>query len=545
MLKRKFAFTALAALLLQAPFAIGQTVVWRAAAGEDGDIAAPGLPNGVNRGFTDALLGDVGAGQVGFRVYDPDTNAGYWARKQGVLKRYTQLGVIGDLGPGRSGGESTHMFRSITTGGSGAAADGQRAFLARAGDPASPDNATYGLWRWDTNRNIEVARVLTDGSLGPGLGSGWVFPNAADFTSGRAMSGGRVLLSADVTSPTGASSHLIAKHVPGQGNLPCLRSGANDNPALSPGLSPGDSFSSGWSFSNLSLTPEGRVYGNFDASGSRAGIWEICDGAPRAIVVDDESGVRGPEIGIATATFTSDIYPPYPGDVGTFAFFAYFRSTPSDSSRLGLFRNDGASNRPLAMNDAAGAYGPNWEGSTWRVFDTDSLSVAGEYASFEGGVNTADGGNPNGLWRVRAGGTPELVALIGLTGPYGPEPNRTWRSIGASAVLSNGDIVLEAETDPNDDYALWLLQAGRAPRRILQPGQSASVPTATGVVQAAVNSFDVPGGGAMYSRGGDSWIGADGTILISASVNGYGGTTLLMAQPSNPVDLIFENGFDG
>jgi hypothetical protein len=534
---------ALAAASIHVPGALAQTVPWRVVAAESGGVVVAGLPAS-GRFIYDVSVGDVGAGLVGLRVSSPDSSAGYWARQQGTFKRYTQLGVTGVQGPGRSGAEATHVFNSVSSGGSGAGADGQRAFLARAGAPGAPETATWGLWRWNTAHNVEVARVLTDGALGPGLGAGWVFPNASDFTSGRMMNGGRVLLDADVTSPTGASSHLIAKHVPGQGNQPCIRAGSTD-PSLAPGLSAGDSFTTSWSFSNLALTPEGRVYGRFSASGSRSGIWEICDGAPRAIAANNEAGARGPDIGVATATYTGDIYAPYPGNDGAIAFFASFRPTSGDSSRLGLFRNDGAGNRPLAINDASGDYGPHWEGSTWRVFDTDSLSVAGEYAAFGGGVTTGDGGNPAGFWRVRAGVAPELVALIGLVGSYGPEANRTWRSFGASAVLANGDIVIEAQTDPGDEHALWLLQAGHAPRRILELGQSVAVPTASGNVQAALTSFDVPNGGALYDRGGDGWIGADGTILIGAGVNGYSDTSWLIAQPSNPIDRIFRNGFDG
>ena len=84
-----------------------------------------------------------------------------------------------------------------------------------------------------------------------------------------------------------------------------------------------------------------------------------------------------------------------------------------------------------------------------------------------------------------------------------------------------------------------------APRRILQNGQNVGVPTATGTVQAALTTFDLPNGGALTSRGADGWIGLDGTILIAAGINGYSGTSWLMAQPSNPIDRIFRNGFEG
>jgi hypothetical protein len=314
---------------------------------------------------------------------------------------------------------------------------------------------------------------------------------------------------------------------------------------FSPGLGSGTFQSSPWA---LSATPEGTFYGHFATSNSREGIWEICNGAPQPIVVDEETGTRGPDIGIDTAYFSDFYQGPIPGAAGTFSFFADYRRSPADSSHAGLFWHDGASNRPLAINDDDGIFGPAWQGSTWRTFYTSSLSGAGEYAAFQAGVNTADGGDPDGLWRVRAGGTPELVALIGLIGAYGPEPNRTWRSFSDTAVLANGDIVAEATTDPGAERALWLLQSGHSPRRIFMTGQSVSVPIATGTGQTAVSGWSLPqedGDGAQYSRGIDSWIGADGTILIEASLEDYSGTTLLSAQPSNPIDRIFRNGFDG
>ncbi|HEY0180495.1 MAG TPA: hypothetical protein VGC30_12820, partial [Dokdonella sp.] len=180
-------------------------------------------------------------------------------------------------------------------------------------------------------------------------------------------------------------------------------------------------------------------------------------------------------------------------------------------------------------------------------FYYDTLSSAGGYASIEADLDTSDGGDPHGLWRLRADGSPQPVALIGLVGDYGPEPNRTWRSFSDSAILANGDIVLEAYTDPGDERALWLLQDGRAPRRLFMNGQTVTVPTGTGTGQSAVSGWSLPnetGDGAQYSGGADSWIGADGTILIQASLVDYAGTTLLMARPSNPIDPVFGNGFD-
>ncbi len=531
---------ALAAALVYAPLVPAQTAAWRVVAGEDSRVVTTGMPNGTGRSLTDAILGDAGGELVGLRVTSPDSLAGYWARTPGTFVRYTELGVTGVRGPGRQGAEAGHVFQNIVSGDGASAPDGQRVFAGRAGEPGSSTNNSYGIWRWDGTRNVEIARAQTDAVLGPGLGAGWRFADASGFAVGRAMNGGNVVLDADLLSPTNASGRAIVRHVPGTGNRPCLRAGATEA-ALAPGLAAGDSFHTGWTLTDsVSVTREGRVYGVFDATGSRGGIWEICAGNPRAVAVDDETGARGPDIGIATATFSNDFEAAQPGLPNQLYFFNYFRRTSGSSSEYGLFWHDGSRNRPMAYRDTTGYYGPNWIDATWLTFNPETLSANGAYAAFTARVETTDGGNPTGFWRVRTGQRPELVALIGIPGQYGPEPTRTWVSFGASAVLANGTIVVEARTNPGDVNALWALEAGRAPRKLLEPGQAVTVATTTGNLQATVSTFDLPGYGSDSSRGRDRWIGADGNVLVSATVATYG-QVLLLAQAS---DRIFRGTLD-
>jgi hypothetical protein len=90
---------------------------------------------------------------------------------------------------------------------------------------------------------------------------------------------------------------------------------------------------------------------------------------------------------------------------------------------------------------------------------------------------------------------------------------------------------------------LWLLKAGAAPRRVLTVGQVVNVPTTSGVVADTVQSFSIDTGSVLAGGGTDSWVGADGGVLVQATLATHGGVRLL-AVPSNPVDLIFRNGFD-
>lgn len=544
MSKKTLLAAAVAAALALPALAPAQDVPWRVVIGSSSSITALGLPSG-SRSFTDFAIGDVGNGYFGVRMTGPDTAQGYWASRQGTWTQYLKTGVTGaTTGPGRTGAEAGHVFQDYVTDQGYAGADGQRAYVARAGAPGDTTNATWGVWRWDTTKNVEVARALTDGALGPNLGTGWVFQNSSGFATPRAMNGGQVLINADVTSPTGLGRRYLSKSVPGQGVVPCALRYSTD-PDLAPGIVAGDSFDTSWGMgTNLSVTPDNRVYLLAATNQGRDGIWEVCDGAPRAVVVDNETGARGPDIGLATATFV-DFNAAQPADGDQFYFFASYRPTSSDSSRWGLFWHDGASNRPLAMNDAANVYGPGWQNATWNSFSTSSLTSAGEWTVFQASIRVpADGATPSGLWRAKAGGTPELVALLGIAGAYGPEANRTWDSFYGNAVLANGDVLVDARTQPGSEYALWLLKRGAAPRRILKAGQSVSVPTGSGVQQAALTSYSIPSGAATYNRGADGWISADSSMVIEANLNGFSGRVLITSTPDNPIDKIFANGFE-
>ncbi len=524
--------------------AFAQDVPWRVVLGSNASVTVPGLPAGT-RSFSDEQLGHVGAGTVGVRLTSPSVAAGYWALKQGTWTQFTKNGVSGaSVGPGRTGPEATHVFVSILTGGNSIGTDGQRAFIASAGVPGDPNTTTWGVWRWDTTKNVELVRGLVEGANGPNLGflgTGWVYQNSSTtFQNTASMNNGQVLINAYVTSPSGQSRQYLAKSVPGQPVTPCALRNATD-PSLAPGLAAGDYFSSTWIFSDLSVTQQGRVYGALSTSQGRVGIWKLCEGAPQALAVNSETGVRGPDIGIATATFTSfSSANPAVGD--TFNFFATYRRSSGETSRQGLFWHDGTTNRPLAINDAANLYGPHWNDAIWSSFNFSSLSTAGEWSAFQGAAVASDGGTPSGLWRVHTGGSPELVALIGLV-QYGPEPNRTWDAFYGNAVLANGDIIIEARTQPGSEYAVWLVKKDGTKQRILKVGQSVSVPTTSGIVQSTVTSYQLPGGAAAYGRGGDSWIGTDGSLLIPVSLSTYG-SSLITALPSNPVDKIYANGFD-
>ena len=535
-----------------------QINTWQLVAAETTRIAAPELPVGV-REFFDESVGDYGLGQLGFRVLSPAAAAGYWVNRNGALVRYTQLNSNGLFGPNRAGAESAHQFDSVRPGKSSIAPDGQRSFLGRAGDPANAAGASNGIWRWDSGQNIEIARGGASGLLGPGLGADWRFINTRAFVEeARMLQGGQVLIHADVFSATDPESRLLARHVPGVGNQPCMRVGATDG-ILSPGLEPGDKFQGNSSPTAIGVAIDGRVYVRNTAvlTGPRliSGIWEICSGPPRAVAVIREGGARGPNIGVVGAQFAAfkGLVPPLPDRSNGLYFLAeYCRAVdPCDSPvgvpQVGLFHHQSGSNVGIAYNDANGFYAPNWMNSRWKFFDAASLSVAGAYTSFVSSVTATDTTERIGLWRVRSGQRPELAAMLGSVEPaYAPEAGRTWASFAASAVFSNGDVVLAARTNPGDSYAIWLLARGQAPRRVLSPGQVVTLLTQSGPLQETVGSFALPAAGGDYASGKDGWVAADGTLLLRVRMVGDISENVLISTKLNVPDpfAIFTDGFE-
>jgi hypothetical protein len=525
------------------PSVHAQSLALQVIAGDSSNVVTPDIPPSASRTLNDISVGDVGDSLFGFRLQGAAVAEGYWAATGSRVQRYAALGTAAAAGPGRSGAEAAHQFLSLPSGGGSVSPDGQRSFAARAGDPAATLNASHGQWRWDGVRNIEFARGSTDGVLGPGLGAGWVFPNSAGFGEARMLDAGHAVLIAEATNALAGTQRIIARHVPGSGNLPCMRTGTTE-PALAPGITAGDSFANTTlSFNRVSAALDGRLYARLAVSGSREGIFELCDGAPRAFAADNDTGALGPDIGITGARFTGfATMPPQPSGDGVM-FFANWNA-PSQPTRVGLFHHDGASNRGIAYTEPSGFFGPNWENATWRSFDVDSLSVAGDMAAFEAGLETG-GGDPVGLFRVRAGGSPELVALIGVVGgPYDPEDGRTWRTFDAIAVFDNGDIVLDATTNPDSTRDLWLLRQGQAPRRLLSPGAALRVPTSLGPVDTTITSYNIPQGGVRTADGTDTWIGIDGTLFFSAQAAGFGRVLLTARAPTFPPFTVHRDGFE-
>lgn len=531
-----------------APVTAQVAPTWRVVAGESASVVSPDLPVGTNRDFDNVSIGDAGRDLFQARVTWPSALVGYWAQHNGRFVHYSQTGTASARGPGRIGAEADHVFNTLYTDQGFAAPDGQRVFLAQAGT-STGTVLSHGLWRWDGTANIEIARGGTDGPLGPNLGTDWVFRNNT-VLDGRMRNDGEALIYAEVDSPTGARSYVLGLHDPDSGNRTCMRQGDTD-PSRAPGLMPGDSFGTlETDLSRFSIARSGRIHGRMTASGSRVGLWEFCDGPPRAIAATGEGGALGPGVGDAAARFTNfTSQAPQPASRDRLVFFADWR-LPSQNERLGLFMHDGTGNPAIVWNEPTGFHGPNWNNATWSGFYTAKMSVAHDYVTFVADMNTGDGATPQGLFRMRIGERPQLVALRNLTNPaYRPDPDRTWASFDAMAVLSNGDILLSAETNPNSRRDLWLLREGVAPLRLLGNGTPISVRTPQGTVQTTITNFSITSfsgvpSGVRTAAGIDGWVGTDGTVSVLASTATHGRVLITTKLDVPNPDIIFVGDFE-
>lgn len=526
-----------------------QLATWRVVSGTESAVSVPGLPAGTRLMYDEAIASG-GQQRFGMRLGSPTPATGYWAYSGALWQHYAAENVADLRGPGRVGAEANHQFLSLANSWGIAAADGQRLFAARASDPAQTLFATYGLWRFDGSRNVEIARASTDGVFGPGLGVNWTFPNNANFPEGRMLAGGQAIFQNEVISPGGATTRMLARHVPGQGNVPCLRVSATET-ALAPGITAGDSFLNFSNFATrLMVSPSGRVIARFTTSASIEALFELCNGAPRALAVTQETGNRGPQVGQTNAVFTAfSTVPPMHGVDRDFFYIATWRVAPNPN-RESLFRHINGQNIGIAYNESSGFNGPNLQGvglqgSTWNDFSDPDLTTTGDYSAFVASVNTPESTTLSGVWRVRAGQRPEPLALLNLaSGSYIPEAGRSWRSFDSLAVFANGDVLLNATTNPNSVRDLWLLRAGQPPQRVLSSGTQVNVPTSQGNVLSTVSTISIPDGGAAHGYGQNSWTTPDGALLVRVS-SSPSGTLLLTNKAAVPdPNVLLQAGFE-
>lgn len=476
---------------------------------------------------------------------DPNASiGGTWLRTGSgfvpVARRFTS----GALGPARQGAESNHQFIDLTQFEDAGPGPGTT-FLASAGEPGG-SAPTFGLWRWQDGRNLELARYGTDGALGPGLGAGWRFrgTNVSAMALNTGPNG--AALAQSVSSPTDAVRAALVLLRP-DGNRPCL---LQDDPsaALGPNLGDGSAFL----FGTYRTARHGERW-FVNATASREGLWQVCGGPPRPIAVVQGSGSLAPDVGTASARFTTIRTLPRPLADEALAFIASYDIDGSGPMpiRGGLWRHRAGSNQLLAQTgDGSVAFGPNYQDAVFEFIDNVSASfdAAGTFIALETSALTPQNQRINGLWRWRAGTPAEPVALEGQGGAVAPGPGQAFTRIDRWKLFANGDIVAEAQVSGGPS-GLYLFAPGRAPRLVLAAGQSITLDGIGSPSAATVDAFALLEGsdiGAADSAiGVDGWSSDDGTIALSATITrGTDRAAVLIRSTITDVGLLFGDGFE-
>lgn len=531
-------------------------------------ITVPGTPapGSYEIALPGPVISDSNIGNLNFVFRLANSDYNLWRELSGSLQPYAQIGVSGSTGPGRTGAESGHVFRRLTNASttyvfSDTNQQDACVFTGYAGDPAATlDNSPIGAWISNAAGNTEFARFDTDGALGPALGAGWSFQSLGgpnNFGTLHALPNGAVLAQAGVRSPTPPNLPYVAlvRHQPGVGNVACSVT-QSTNPAWAPGVLGNDYFEA---IRYASSSPRGEIYaaGNIARMtpiAVRNGIWQFCAGAPQVKVISQNTGALGPNIpGNANAVFTSVLPNIAPSTAGSFYFTG--KSENTVPTFKGIFHHSLGSNQPVLLNGVEGALGPQVAGF---VFDTileyDPIS-AGPFAVVRATIRPVSGStSTTGLWRLRANGSAEPVAIIGNTGEFAPAPGRVWRDLDLFNIFENGDVIIQAATtnppDLLDTVSVWRIRPGRAPEEILKKGDLVRTPTAAGIVMRAVRFIDRPGAGSAAIReygGDDSWIGASGQALVKVEIEPMENFSFrspwVRAQVTD-LDVILQDGFE-
>lgn len=516
-------------------------------------IVLPQLPpTSESYSIESATMADRGTPLLSFALTRPTLPHEHWVEQGGQRVPIARTGVSDATGPGRGGAEAGDVFLQIQSDRDGFGT-AHRVFAAIAGAPGSTDNP-QSVWRWDGTRNIEIARnrVGSESPLGPGLPPGWMFYTLKPFGSfrdveARALPGGEAVMNVQIYgNGPGNLRDAVVHHRPGAGNRACLFA-YDAGPDWSPDVAGIGTFSAGAGPDMLAVSPRGEIYslasttGVEDVPGSaRAGIWRLCDGAPRALALTGDSGALGP--GMGSATFTG-IYPLLAtGRPGEVLFTA--KGQADSGAFFGLFRHapDGG-HSPVLLRGVEGELGPKLPGWVFKDIDIDyQVRAAGRYGVLKAAASPlADPQqSTRGLWYLTPedGATP--LALLGDTGAYAPAPGRQWMEFYRFAVFDDGDVVVFAEVSNPGESSIWRLRPGQAPQKVLGHGTIVDVPTAAGVVQRPVSLIYSMSPSRVAAPGDDGVFNASGFALQSVELQGYDASVIVRG---NATDRLFADGF--
>lgn len=526
----------LALFLLSTADASAQSATWRVAAAESSSGIRPaGFPADVS-GYASQQLG--ASGLMSLRLTAPSAASTLWTQTpDGSLRPVARPTTADALGPGRSGAEAGHVFSTIWHEDYSVAAP-FNLFAATAGPVGGGTTSfTVGLWLNDGTRNLEIARGGVDGVLGPNLGPEITLVSttgSGNLALGRIqiLPGNAFALGARLDTPAGRRDGVLLRPFNGVFSACALQGSAE--PALRPNVSgiEADQFRE---LNGLAQGAGGELYTFGTASllvlsPINAGIWRVCEGNPAGRALTRRRDTLGP--GIAGSpraeflSFTSSLSPLGSGAL-LYAARARLDAEVSTSPLLdAVFYNDGSGNRPLVAQAETGSRGPGIANHTYSGFTSfRGERVAALLADVRETGSTVD---QRGLWRLAPDRPAEPVALAGASGTLAPAPGDVWLSFDDALALANGDLITVATSRPNgvNTRAVWRFRPGRAPQRLLGPGDPVSYRDNAGVERTGlIDRIDALNGSQLPGYAGDEgWINTEGDALVEGRIQGNAAT---------------------
>lgn len=522
---------------------------------ESGAFLAPGFaPTSVRDLGGDGMAVADGADTIRFQLGAQGDAAlqGLW-RYDGALSRpIARLGVTGAQGPGRV--ETDHVFFAVGADQPFArpeqGGDGRLAFVGRAGSAAlGAAQASRGLWLHDGVRNVEIARAGHTGALGPGLGAGVVFEDADAFVRRLILArAGRLVAHARVGSTV--FDEVLLTFEDGAWR-PCAADGSAD-PDLAPGVASArfDNLGSGWAYA---VDPAGRVYGVNRLDTGRFGVWRYCDGAPRALALENAAGSLGP--GLAPASrFTDLSREPLPLVAGAVAVYGIAKTDDlaGTPALAGYFRLHPDGNRPIALALRDDATGPPLDHAIFQAFPARA-AVNGGWLTFEAEVQRP-AGVVAGYFRHHDEHGLETVALADSP-DSGPTPGTLWATLLDLFPAPNGDVVVYAAVCARagggatcadvPQPSLWRVPRVGAPQRVLGPGDTLrfATPEGAGSARIAEVARDGTSGSSADADGRDGWISRAGVAALEIRAVGDVTVHHVRATVFDP-GALFGDGFE-
>lgn len=413
-----------------------------------------------------------------FLFYDVAANSG-WSNASGSLTRVYQIGTDGSLGPNMGSGVS---FSSL---GNTVFNNGRLASVATITGTNVNTGNNRGLWINENGSWSLIARIGTEGSVGPNLGAG---VRISSFGQSHALNAtGKVSFSGFVsgTGVTTSNDEVIWTNTQ-SGITPVAREGAEG--PLGPNMGPG-----------ITLKSAGPAFS-------------------RAHTINSKNTIvfRGAALDTATSLQT-----------------------------LGYWMNSGAGNNPAVLTLTDGPLGPNMGvGTNFKFLTNFHLNANDEIlfgATISGfGISLSDS---EGIWAKKSSGT-HLVARTGVVGQFGPQlgDDIVFSDVFPLGFNNAGESLITGEltgpgVDSTNNRGIWATHQGSI-FKILRIGDQFDVDPTAAVELRTISTYSLEQIGNSNGEDGEGFIFNSNSMMTFGLTFTDGSSGIFTAVVPEPSFLI-------